>query len=112
KVQYYALNARAYSDLADYNNDNNYTPADNYASIKYLDSAIAVSQPDSFERLMHLGDRQIRIGQIQEPSQYYTRLLYHYNLTAHQRAMVATGLSFFYNGPEHADDRINLLAIG
>ena len=26
--------------------------------------------------------------------------------------MVATGLSFFYNGPEHADDRINLLAIG
>ena len=73
KVEYYSINARAYSDLADYNNDNNYTPADNYASIKYLDSAIAVSQPDSFERLMHLGDRQIRIGQIQEPSQYYTR---------------------------------------
>jgi hypothetical protein len=112
RMEYYALKARAFSDLADYNNDNNYAPADNAASIKYLDSAIAIAKPGSFDRLMHLGDRQIRTGQTSQPSQYYSRLLDHYNLTAHQRAMVATGLSFFYGGPDQAEIKTILLTIG
>ncbi|MDB5121954.1 MAG: hypothetical protein JWP94_83 [Mucilaginibacter sp.] len=112
RMEYYALKARAFSDLADYNNDNNYAPADNAASIKYLDSAIAIAKPGSFDRLMHLGDRQIRTGQTSQPSQYYSRLLDHYNLTAHQRAMVATGLSFFYQGPDQAEIKTILLTIG
>lgn len=112
KLEYYALKARAYSDLADYNTDGAYAPFDNAESIKYLDSCIALSKPDSFDRLMHLGDRQLRTGQLQKPSEYYTRLLDHYNLTAHHRAMVATGLSAFYEGPFQSKTRINLLAIG
>lgn len=112
KLEYYSLKARAYSDLADYNNDKNYATFDNAESIKYLDSAIAFSKPNSFENLMHLGDRQLRKGQIQQPSQYYIQLLDHYKLTTHQRAMVATGLSFFYEGPYQSETRTNLLAIG
>ncbi|MDP9046708.1 MAG: DUF6377 domain-containing protein [Bacteroidota bacterium] len=112
KLEYYALKARAFSDLADYNNDNIYAPADNAASIKYLDSAIAIAKPNSFERLMHRGDRQIRTGQTNQTSQYYARLLDHYNHTAHQRAMVATGLSFFFQGPNQTETRVNLLTIG
>ncbi|GAC1304422.1 MAG: DUF6377 domain-containing protein [Mucilaginibacter sp.] len=112
KLDYYSLKARAFSDLADYNNDKNYAPADNASSIKYLDSAIAIAKPGSFEQLMRLGDRQLRTGQMSQPSQYYTKLLNHYNLTAHQRAMVATGLSFFYEGPYQSDTRTNLLTIG
>src|SRR6202035_3541530 len=103
---------RAYADLADYNNDSNYTPADNAAAVKYLDSAIALSKPASFEMLYYLGDRQIRMGQVQHPTPYYIDLLAHYNLTAHQRAMVATGLSFFYNDKYQGDDRTRLMAIG
>src|SRR6185437_3918829 len=45
-------------------------------------------------------------------SPYYIKLLDHYDLTAHQRAMVATGLSFFYNGLYDTGTRTNLLAIG
>lgn len=112
KLEYYALKARAYSDLADYNNNKYYTSFDNAESIKYLDSAITHSKPESFDRLMHLGDRQIRAGQMQHPSPSYIRLLDHYNLSAHQRAMVATGLSFFYEGPYQSETRTNLLAIG
>jgi Domain of unknown function (DUF6377) len=112
KLEYYALKARAYSDLADYNNDGIYTPFDNAASIRYLDSAIAIAKPNSFDRLMHLGTRQIRLGQVNQPSEYYIRLLDHYKLTAHQRAMVATALSFFYTGPNDSQTRTNLLAIG
>jgi hypothetical protein len=113
RFEYYSLQARAYSDLADYNNNNKYyAPNDNATSIKYIDSAIALCKPNSFEMLMHEGDRQIRTGQMQVPSPYYLTLLNHYNLTDHQRARVATVLSFFYMGPEHAEDRINLLALG
>lgn len=112
KLEYYSIKERAYSDLADYNNDKNFAPYDKSQSVKYLDSAIALSRPNSFELLRHLGDRQIRIGQSQLPSKYYIDLLDHYPLTAHQRAMSATALSSFYPGPNHAEDRIGLLAVG
>ena len=112
KLEYYSLTERAYSDLADYDNDKNFAPFDKAESVKYLDSAIALSRPNSFELLRHLGDRQIRIGQAQLPSKYYIDLLNHYPLTAHQRAMSATALSAFYPGTKHAEDRIGLLAVG
>jgi hypothetical protein len=112
KLEYYGLKSRAYADLADYNNDTNYSPNDNASSLKYLDSAIALSKPNSFDMLYYLGDREIRSGQNQHPSPYYIKLLAHYNLTAHQRAMVATGLSFFYSDIYQGDDRTKLLAIG
>jgi hypothetical protein len=112
KLEYYALKARAYSDLADYNNDKYHTVFDNQLSIKYLDSAIQLARPESFDMLMHLGDRQIISGMTQQPSVDYIRLLEHYNLTAHQRAMVATGLSSFYSAPSQRDERIRLLTIG
>ena len=112
KMEYFALKSRACSDLADYDNDKYYGQLDNAESIKYMDSSIALSKPNSIEMLMHLGDRQVRTGLLQQPSPYYIKLLDHYKLTAHQRAMVATGLSSFYNGPNQAEERINLLAIG
>ena len=112
RSEYYALKARAYSDLADYNNDRYYTTFDNAESIKYLDSSVALSKPNSFETLDHLGDRQLRTGDLSQPSPYYIKLLAHYKLTAHQRAMVATGLSSFYSGPYQGDSRTQLLAIG
>ncbi len=112
KLEYYALKARAYSDLAEYNNDKYYSSFDNSSSIKYLDSAISLSKPNSVDMLIHEAERQIRVGDIKKPSQYYIDLLDHYNLTDHQRAMVATGLSFFYEGATQSEERTNLLAIG
>ena len=112
KLEYYSLKERAYSDLADYNNDKYYSPFDKAASVKYLDSAIALAKPKSFDLLRHLGDKQIRTGHSQQPSRYYIDLLDHYDLTAHQRAMVATALSAFYETPDQSDERIRLLATG
>ncbi|WP_428329382.1 DUF6377 domain-containing protein [Mucilaginibacter sp.] len=112
KVEYYGLKARACSDLGDYNNDKYYSPEDNALCIKYLDSAIAISKPGSFDRLSKQGDRQIRTGDTKLPSPYYLQLLNDPTITAHQRAMTATGLSYFYMGPNQSEDRINLLIIG
>ncbi len=112
KLEYYSLKERAYSDLSDYNNDKYYSSVDKAQSVKYLDSAIALAKPNSFDLLRHLGDRQIRTGNSQQPSRFYIELLAHHDLTAHQRAMVATGLSSFYQGSDQGEQRIQLLATG
>ena len=111
KLQYYAIRSRACSDLATYNNGTAYSKADNHDAIKYLDSAIAFSQPKSYDRLINLGGRQVQSGELQKPSAYYKQLLYNYPLTAHQRAIVATSLSNFYNAPNQAEQRVTLLLI-
>ncbi|MGZ3836095.1 MAG: DUF6377 domain-containing protein, partial [Mucilaginibacter sp.] len=112
KLEYYSVKSRAYSDLAEYNSDKNYAPFDKTESLKYADSAIALSKPNSFDLLYNLGNRQVIVGDVQKPSPYFVKLLAHYNLTEHQRAMVATGLSFFYNGPNQNDDRVFLMTVG
>ena len=112
KIEYYSLKARAYYDLADYDNDSYYTPYENAESVKYLDSAIMFCKPDSFDQLMQLGTKQLKTGDIKSPSKYFTRLLYNFNITAHQRARVATGLSSFYTNNAQSDERIQLLTIG
>ena len=112
KLEFYGIKSRAYSDLSEYNSDKNYAPFDQAQALKYADSAIALSKPNSFDNLYYLGNRQVIMGQAQQPSPYYVKLLAHYKLTEHQRAMVATGLSFFYNGPNQEDDRTFLMTVG
>jgi len=112
KREYYYIKSRAYSDLAEYNNDKNYSPSDKAEAIKYVDSAIALSKPNSFDMLYSQGDKQVISLQLQKPSPYFTKLLESYNITEHQRAMVSTGLSFFYNKPDQYDQRVYLMAVG
>jgi tetratricopeptide (TPR) repeat protein len=112
KLEYYTIKSRAYGDLAEYNNDKNYAPSDKVEANKYIDSAIAISKPNSFEMLYNLGNKQGILGHLQQPSTYYIELLEHYNITEHQRAMVATSLSSFYNKPDQEDERISLMTVG
>jgi tetratricopeptide (TPR) repeat protein len=112
KAVFYSIKSRAYSDLGDYNSDNSYALFDTKEAIKYADSAIALSKPNSFELLYNLGNKQVVSGQLQQPSPYYVKLLAHYPLTDHQRAMVSTGLSFFYNDPNQTEDKLALQIVG
>ncbi len=112
KIDYYSFKSRAYSDLADYNNNKNFTPGDNELSIKYIDSALKLCKPGSYEQYRLLGDRQNISGDLGRPSSYLVQLLLYYPLTYHQRAMASTELSNFYNGPEQLDQRIYLLEVG
>ncbi len=112
KIDYYSFKSRAYSDLADYNNNKNFTPDDNALSIKYIDSALKLCKPGSYVQYRLLGDRQNISGDLGHPSSYLVQLLLYYPLTYHQRAMASTELSNFYNGPEQLDQRIYLLEVG
>ena len=112
KIEYYSIKARAYSDLADYNNDKNFTPQDIELSIKYIDSALKLCKPGSYSQYKLMGERQLAQGNTAQPSTYLVQLLLYYPLTYHERAMASTGLSSFYNRPEELDEKIYLLEVG
>lgn len=112
KIEYYSLKSRSYSDLADYNNNINFTPYDNALSIKYIDSALKICKPNSYQQLMLNGNKQILFDQLDHPSVYLNRLLTSFPLTEHQRAMAATGLSFFFNKPSNINEKLYWLEMG
>ncbi len=111
QMQYYALKARSCEDLADYDSGNAYAKAEDACAIKYLDSAIALAAHNSYDQLKLMGERQLLLKQTAKPSLYYSQLLYQHSLTGHQRAMVSNALTYFYNGPQNTDKRLQLLAI-
>jgi len=112
KVEYYSLKSRSYSDLADYNNNKNFTPADNELSVKYIDSALHFCKKGSYQQYNLLGSKQITTGQLDHPSTYLIQILLYFPITTHQRAMAATGLSFFYNKPDEINNRLYFLEVG
>jgi len=112
RLDYYSTKSRAYADLAEYNGDKAYAVYDQSEAIKYVDSAILLSPPGSFDRLYFQGNSRVIAGHLQTPSPEYVDLLLHYNLSEHHRAMVATGLSSFYTGPYQESDREFLMAEG
>ncbi len=112
KIEYYSLKSRSYSDLADYNNNINFTPYDNALAIKYLDSALKICKSNSYQQLMLSGNKQIIIQELEHPSVYLTNLLTNFPITDHQRAMAATGLSFFYNKPSNINEKLFWLEVG
>lgn len=103
KKSYYILYSWAYSDLAKYNSDRFYAPQDMHRKYLYLDSAIALSQPGTFERSILEAQRKPGTGP--HPISYFLDLI-HRKLSLHEEAMVSTGLSSYRSGPE----KIRLLA--
>ncbi|MGZ3752684.1 MAG: DUF6377 domain-containing protein [Mucilaginibacter sp.] len=111
KAKYYSLMSRAYGNLAEYNNDKYFTKSYLNLSGKYIDSAIALFKPYSYNWMTLQANKQILTGDINQPSPYLSQLLDHYPLDEHQRAMAACGLSYFYNGAENRQKNMELLAM-
>ncbi|RBQ03352.1 DUF6377 domain-containing protein [Pedobacter miscanthi] len=110
KYDYYCLKSGAYSNLAIYNDDVNFTRTYNQTAIKYLDSAIAQCEPGSFDYRFTRGNRQVVAGQTDQPPRDFIELLKHYKLSQHQRARLLTGLAAFYQRDNQNRLRVWLLA--
>ena len=110
KFDYYGLKSGAYSNLAIYNNDKNFTDAYNKKAVSYLDSAAALCTPKSVELLFIRGNRQVVAGETNHPPKYFLELLKHYKLSDHDRARLLTGLAAFYQRDDQNEQRIWLLA--
>ena len=110
KYDYYCLKSGAYSNLAIYNDDPNFTRPYNQKAVEFLDSAIAQCEPNSFDLLFTLGNRQVVAGDVNKSPIVFLEILKKYKLTAHQRARLLTALAAFYQDESQDDQRIALLA--
>ncbi|RYY06873.1 MAG: tetratricopeptide repeat protein [Sphingobacteriaceae bacterium] len=107
--EYYALQARANYDMASFDHDKQYTPYYNQLADKYLDSAIAVTLPDSYQRNYYEGFRESKKGNFLAAETSFTHLLNQQNLTQHQTAIVASSLSNIYFATNQQQKAENML---
>lgn len=109
KVDYYAMLTRAYSDLASYDNDKYYSPAYNKLADKYLDSAISISQPGSFNKHYWTAYKKIKNGNKEDAISDLSALLKRATLTGHQFAITASTLSTVYTELNQTEPAVDLL---
>jgi hypothetical protein len=106
KIEYYSLMTRAYYDLAGYDNDKTFSSSYNALANHYIDSAIVLSKPDSYDKIYLTGYKKLKNGDYQAASVDFNTLLNHHKLTTHQYAIVASTLSNIYSNttrPERTD---------
>lgn len=109
KIEYYSIMMRAYYDLASYDNDKHYTIVYNNLANKYIDSAIALSKPNSYDNIYLTGYKKLKNGQVQQSAAAFIALLNQHKLTLHQNAIVASTLSNIYANSNNRQERIDLL---
>nr|WP_294875868.1 DUF6377 domain-containing protein [uncultured Pedobacter sp.] len=109
--EYYFLTARTYYDLADYDKDKYYTPIYNKQANIYIDSAIALSDPKSYDYTYNLGLKYLKLGQKDRSSVLLIKLMKDFKLSNHQTAIVASTLSDIYIQNKDDNEAIKLLLI-
>jgi tetratricopeptide (TPR) repeat protein len=109
KVEYYSINMRAYYDLANYNSDRHYSPAYTATANKYIDSAIVLSKPGSYDNIYLTGYKKYKNGFNDEAAVIFYKLLNSNTLTEHQKAIVASTLSNVYLNTPQQEKSIKLL---
>ncbi|MET0391711.1 MAG: tetratricopeptide repeat protein, partial [Chitinophagaceae bacterium] len=90
KMEYYQLMGRLYYDLADFNNDSFHTPAYVAKGNHYLDSAIRLYSPGSFEYAYFSGLKDIRSGNKEQALLNYKQLMRWPHLSNHEIALTAS----------------------
>jgi TolA-binding protein len=109
RFEYYSILIRANYDLALFDNDRSYSPRYNAVANRYIDSAIAMSKPGSYDRLYLTGYKLEKNKQYQQAEAIFTELLRKHKLTRHQYAIVASTLSDVYIMTGRQSKSIDLL---
>lgn len=96
KAAYFTALGRYYYDVADYNNDNFYSP--NYVADgnRFMDSALYYYTPNSFERTYYTGLKYIKQDSLEKAYQSFHALIERPTLTHHQTALTTSTLSYIY----------------
>jgi tetratricopeptide (TPR) repeat protein len=111
RKEYYFLNARTYYDLADFDRDQYYAPLYTRHANSYVDSALALSKPNSFEYLYYTGLKFVKSGRYPEAIQQLSSLIVHFPLNDHQFAIAASTLSDLYIRKSDEDSAIHFLVL-
>jgi hypothetical protein len=106
KAEYYLLRGRYYYDVADYNNDNYFYPVYFKKGGTYLDSALSLYNPQSFEYIYYNGLRQMKAGELDKAFDNFILLVNRKNLSDHELALAASTLSYIYFRKKNIDTAI------
>ncbi len=111
KADYYAILARCYYDLAEYDNDVIYTPLYNKTADGYLDSSLAYYPAASFEHNYFNALKLLKGGNSEGAFAYFRVLMQNKQATSHEIAVTAATLSDYYLRKRNIDSAICLLSI-
>jgi tetratricopeptide (TPR) repeat protein len=109
KTEYYLLKGRFFYDLADFDNDSHHSPAYAESGNKYLDSALQLLAPNSFNYAYFSGLKDIRSGKKDKALTNYMALMTRPGLSNHEIALTASTLSDIYIQNQQNDQAIALL---
>ncbi|RYZ96892.1 MAG: tetratricopeptide repeat protein [Sphingobacteriaceae bacterium] len=109
KYEYYRLMMRANFDLANYDNDNQYSPRYQDQANKYIDSAIAISKPGTYNNLYLAGYKKLKNNNLAGAEADFLNLLKNVKLTDHQHAIVTSTLGNIYLEKKQRDKGVELL---
>jgi len=110
KGEYYFLMARSYYDLADYDRDSYYAPIYEEKAGAYIDSAIALYVPGSYEFTYYSGLKALKFADLSLAERNLRALLERKTLSFHQYAVTASTLSDIYIQQNNTDEAIKLLS--
>jgi len=114
KIEYYAIFARTYYDLADYSNDNYFSDLYDKKGNEYLHQALDLCEPTSVRYLLLEGLQYMRLHDIARGIQTFQKVLKDPKLTQHETAIASSSLSYLYrlqNNPEKAKEFLARAAI-
>lgn len=109
KKEYYFLTARTYYDLADFDKDDYYARIYNKKASLYVDSAIRLCDPRSFEFTYYDGLRLLKGGDLRTAIAKLKYLIRDHHLSYHQYAVTASTLSDIYIQHNKPDSAVTLL---
>jgi Domain of unknown function (DUF6377) len=109
QAEYYALLGRYYYDLGDFDNDAYNTPDYIRKGNDFMDSALQLYPPASFERSYFKGLKEIKSGRKDEALTDFRQLLDRPGLSLHELAITTSTLSDIYIKNGQSDTAIALL---
>lgn len=109
KIEYYSMLTRAYYDLASYINDRYYSPQYNRLANQYIDSAITISEPGSFNKLYWIAYKSFKNKDNNQAEKALNELLKMQGLSEHEFAIASSTLSNLYTSTRKGDLAIDLL---
>ncbi|QJD95062.1 tetratricopeptide repeat protein [Mucilaginibacter robiniae] len=109
KFEYYSILTRANYDLAAYDDDHRYSPRYNNDANRYIDSAIAISKPGSYDWLYLTGFKAFKNKQYKVAERAFIQLMTKYQLSRHQYAIVTSTLGDLYITSNQRQKSIDLL---
>ena len=108
KIEFYLMKSRLYFDLADYNQDKYYTPSYIRQASSYIDSALQLMTPNSFEYRYNRGLQLSKLGNIPAALAIFPDLDQP-GLTDRQMAISACTLGAIYVEAHQPDTAIALM---